>query len=127
MLSIKKSLAYAAMISVAAGGFVVAGAPAASAATGPPQPYEEPSEGIAVPIFGLIAVAGIATIAIWQGVKDSQKKKQAQREKEEELAEQEKFEEYFDFGPDEPGAAEAANPDSTAAPAESATGAADGE
>ncbi len=127
MLVIKKSLAYATMICVAAGGFMVAGAPAASAATGPPQPYEEPSEGIAVPIFGLIAVAGIATIAIWQGIKDSQKKKQAQREKEEELMEQEEFEEYFDFGPDEPDAVEAANPDSAAAPAVPATGAAAGE
>lgn len=120
MLSIKKSLAYATMISVAAGGFIVAGAPAASAATGPPQPYEEPSEGIAVPIFGLIAIAGIATVAIWQGVKDAKKKKQAHREKEEELTEQEKFEEYFDFGPEEPDAAEAANAESTAAPSEPA-------
>ncbi len=111
------------MISVAAGGFIVAGAPAASAATGPPQPYEEPSEGIAVPIFGLIAIAGIATVAIWQGVKDAKKKKQVQREKEEELTEQEKFEEYFDFGPEELDAAEAANPKSTAAPAEPAAAA----
>lgn len=111
------------MISVAAGGFIVAGAPAASAATGPPQPYEEPSEGIAVPIFGLIAIAGIATVAIWQGVKDAKKKKHAQREKEEELTEQEKFEEYFDFGPEELDAAEAANSKSTAAPAEPAAAA----
>jgi hypothetical protein len=123
MLNIKKSLAYATMISVAAGGFIVAGAPAASAATGPPQPYEEPSESIAVPIFGLIAIAGIATVAIWQGVKDSNKKTQAQREKEEELTEQEEFEEYFDFGPEEPDTAEAANSESTAVPAEPAAAA----
>ncbi len=123
MLSIKKSLAYATMISVAAGGFIVAGAPAASAATGPPQPYEEPSTGIAVPIFGLIAIAGIATVAIWQGVKDAKKKKQAQREKEEELTEQEKFEEYFDFGPEDLDAAEAAHAETTAAPAEPAAAA----
>ncbi len=123
MLNIKKSLAYVAAMSVAAGGFIVAGAPAASAATGPPLPYEEPAEGIAVPIFGLIAIAGIATVAIWQGVKDAKKKKQAQREKEDELTEQEKFEEYFDFGPEELDAAEAANAESTAAPAEPATAA----
>lgn len=119
MFNIKKSLAYVTAISVAAGGLVVAGAPAAWAATGPPQPYEEPSEGLSVPVFGLIAIAGIATIAIWQGVKDAKKKKEAERKKEEELQEEEEFDEYFDFGPAESDAAETAPPDSTAAPAES--------
>jgi hypothetical protein len=118
MLNIKKSLAYVTAISVAAGGLVVAGAPAASAATGPPQPYEEPSEGLSVPVFGLIAIAGIATIAIWQGVKDAKKKKETQLKKEEELQEQEEFEEYFDFGPAESDAAEAAPADTAAVPAE---------
>lgn len=119
MSSIKKSLAYVTAISVAVGGLVVAGAPAASASSGPPQPYEEPSEGISVPIFGLIAIAGIATVAIWQGVRDSKKKKEAQLKEEEELQEQEEFEEYFDFGTPEPDAGEAANSDSAAAPVES--------
>ena len=102
MLSIKKSLAYLTAISVAVGGLVVAGAPAASASTGPVDPGEESSGGIGFPVFGIIAIAGIATVAIWQGINDSKKK------------------EYFDFGTPEPDAGESANPDSAAAPVETA-------
>ena len=125
MFKLKKALAYAAVVSLVAGGFIATGAPAALASTGPVQPEEEPSEGIGVPVFGLIAIAGIATIAIWQGINDAKKKKQAQLEKDQELQEQEEFEEYFDFGPAEPDAAGTPNPDSTAAPVESAAAATD--
>ena len=120
MLNIKKSLAYLTAISVAVGGLVVAGAPAASAATGPVDPGEESSGGIGFPVFGIIAIAGIATVAIWQGINDSKKKEEAQIEEEKELQEQEEFEEYFDFGTPEPDAGESANPDSAAAPVETA-------
>lgn len=125
MLSIKKSLAYATVVSLVAGGFIATGAPAALASTGPVEPDEESSGGIGVPVFGLIAIAGIATIAIWQGINDAKKKKQTQLDKEQELQEQEEFEEYFDFGPAEPDAAGTPNPDSTAAPVESAAAATD--
>jgi hypothetical protein len=120
MYKLKKALAYAAVVSLVAGGFIATGAPAARASTGPVQPEEESSDGIGVPVFGLIAIAGIATIAIWQGINDAKKKKQAQLEEEQELEEQEEYEEYFDFGPAEPDAAGTPNPESTAAPAESA-------
>ncbi len=114
MLRIQRVLAYVAAASLATGGFIVSGAPAALAATGPPQPYEEPSEGISVPVFGLIAIGGIAAIAIWQGINDAKKKKQADVEKEQEVKEAEEFEEYFDFGPADSDAAETANPDNAA-------------
>ena len=114
MFSIKSIIAYATAASLAAGGFIATGAPAALAATGPPQPYDEPSEGISVPIFGLIAIGGIAAIAIWQGINDAKKKKQTQLEEEQEIKEVEEFEEYFDFGPEDADAAEAANPESAA-------------
>jgi hypothetical protein len=99
MSFIKRITSYAAAASLVAG-LILAGAPAARAESGP-QPYEEPSEGIGVPIFGLIAVAGIATVAIWQGINDSKKKKQAEMQKEEESEEMEEYEEYFEFEPEE--------------------------
>jgi hypothetical protein len=120
MFKLHKTTTVAAVICLAAGGLVLTGATPASAATGPPQPYNEPSEGISVPIFGLIAIAGIATIAIWQGVRDAKKKKEAQQEKEQELEEQEEFEEYFDFGSAEPGAPGTADADETTGATETA-------
>jgi hypothetical protein len=120
MSSVKKSLAYVTALAVAVGGLVVAGAPAASASSGPPQPYEEDDEGVSVPIFGLIAIAGIATIAIWQGINDAKKKKKTQLEKEEELQEQEEFEEYFEFEKPESEAGEAPAYDNDAEPAPAA-------
>jgi hypothetical protein len=127
MFCLKKAITFAAAICLGGGGLVVAGAPAARAETGPPQPYQEPGEGISVPVFGLIAIAGIATIAIWQGVNDAKKKKEAQQEKKQEIEEQEEFEEYFDFGPEEPDAAGAATPGDTAAAVDTDAGAASGE
>jgi hypothetical protein len=91
---------YAAALSLAAG-LVLAAAPAARAETGPPQPYDPTDEGIGVPIIGLIAVAGIATVAIWQGINDAKKKKQAEKQAEEESEELEEYEEYFEFEPAE--------------------------
>jgi hypothetical protein len=126
MFNAHKTITVAAAICLAAGGLVLTGAPAASAATGPPQPYEEPSEGVGVPIFGLIAIAGIATVAIWQGIRDAKKKKEAQQEKEQELEEQEEFEEYFDFGsaePEAPGTADADEATGAAETAATSTGA----
>jgi hypothetical protein len=114
---IKRATSYVAIISLAVGGFVVTGVPAASAGTGTPDPHEESSEGISVPIFGLIAIAGIATVAIWQGIHDAKKKKKADQEKELETKESEDFEEYFVFEPEDAGGGESENP-KTAAPAE---------
>jgi hypothetical protein len=114
---IKRAASYVAIMSLAVGAFVVTGAPAASAGTGTPVPGEEPSEGISVPIFGLIAIAGIATVAIWQGIHDAKKKKKAEQEKELESKETEEFEEYFIFEPEDGGGAESENP-KTAEPAE---------
>jgi hypothetical protein len=114
MFSIKSFVAYATVGSLLAGGFIVSGAPAALATTAPPQPHEEPSEGISVPVFGLIAIGGIAAVAIWQGINDAKKKKQTQLEEEREIKEVEEFEEYFDFGPEDADAAETANPESAA-------------
>lgn len=114
MFNIKNFIAYATAASLVAGGFIATGAPAALAETGPPQPHDEPSEGISVPIFGLIAIGGIAAIAIWQGINDAKKKKEAQMEKEQEIEEVEEFEEYFDFGPEDADAAGASNPENTA-------------
>lgn len=114
---IKRATSYAAIISLAVGGFVMTGAPAASAGTGTPDPHEEPSEGISVPIFGLIAIAGIATVAIWQGINDAKKKKKVEQEKDLESKETEEFEEYFVFEPEDGGGAESENT-KKAAPAE---------
>ncbi|NIT37271.1 MAG: hypothetical protein GTN49_12375 [candidate division Zixibacteria bacterium] len=119
MRFIKKATSYVAIISLAAGGLALTGAPAASARSGPPEPYKEPSEGISVPILGLIAIAGIATIAIWQGVRDAKKKKKAEQEKELESKEAEEFEEYFVFEAEDAGGAESENAE-TSAPAEEA-------
>jgi hypothetical protein len=100
-MSFKKRIAsYAAAASLVAG-LILAGAPAARAETGPPEPYDPSEDGIGVPILGLIAVAGIATLAIWQGINDAKKKKQAEMEKEEESEEMEEYEEYFEFEPEE--------------------------
>lgn len=102
MSFIKRMTSYAAAASLVAAGLMLAGAPAARAETGPPEPYEPSDGGIGVPIFGLIAVAGIATVAIWQGINDAKKKKQAQERAEEESEELEEYEEYFEFEPAEP-------------------------
>lgn len=125
MFNIKNFIAYATAASLVAAGFIATGAPAALATTGPPQPHDEPSEGISVPVLGLIAIGGIAAIAIWQGINDAKKKKQAQLEKEQEIEEVDEFEEYFEFGPEDADAAEAANPES--ATTETTSDAAPGE
>jgi hypothetical protein len=114
---IKRVASYVAIISLAVAGLVATGAPAASAGTGTPQPEEEPSEGVSVPIFGLIAIAGIATVAIWQGIHDAKKKKKAEQETELESKEAEEFEEYFVFEPEDEGGAESEGKEK-AAPAE---------
>jgi hypothetical protein len=44
---------------------------------------------------GIGAVVGIATIAIWQGINDANKKKEEERVREEEDIEAEDFDEYF--------------------------------
>lgn len=102
MFSIKRVLASGLAVSLVAAGVITTGAPAAWAATGPPQPYEEDEGGIGFPIYALIGVAAIATIAIWQGINDSKKKKQAEREKEQEIEETGEYEEYFEFSPEAP-------------------------
>ena len=73
------------------------GGTAAFAATGDgPVPAHEPSSAYG-PLFyiGLGAVAAIATFAIWQNVKDSEKDKIEAEVKEAEEREVEDFEEYF--------------------------------
>ncbi len=127
MFSLKRIATLTAVVCLTAGGLAFMGAAPASAATGPPQPYEEPSEGIAVPVFGLIAIAGIATIAIWQGINDAKKKKEAQKEKEQELQEQEEFEEYFDFAPVEPEASGTSDAEDATSAVEPAAGTAGAE
>ena len=81
MSFIKRTTSYVAAASLVAAGLILAGAPSARAETGPPQPYEEDDGGIGTPIFGLIAIAGIATVAIWQGINDAKKKKEAEKQR----------------------------------------------
>lgn len=120
MSFIKRTTSYVAAASLVVAGLMLAGAPAARAESGP-QPDEEPSGGIGVPIFGLIAIAGIATVAIWQGINDSKKKKQAQMQQEEETEEIEEYEEYFEFEPEEPDEGETRTTDEAEDGAEVAT------
>ncbi len=98
MSPLTKVTASVAATALVAAAFLLGGAPAAHAAAGPPEPYHEPSTGISIPIFGLIAIAGIATVAIWQGVKDAHKKKKEKAVEEQELEETSEFEEYFRAG-----------------------------
>lgn len=102
MFSIKRVLASGLAVSLVAAGVIATGAPAAWAATGPPQPYQEDEGGIGFPIYALIGVAAIATIAIWQGINDAKKKKQAELEKEQEIEETGEYEEYFEFSEEVP-------------------------
>jgi uncharacterized transporter YbjL len=102
MSTFTKIVAGAAAGALVAAAAIVAGAPQVLAATGPPQPYHEPSGGIGFPYFAIAAVAVIAGIAIWQGIKDAEKKKQAQEEKNRELEEVREFEEYFGGTSEEP-------------------------
>jgi len=120
MFFIKRITSYLAAASLVAG-LILAGAPAARAETGPPEPYDPADGGIGVPIFGLIAVAGIATVAIWQGINDAKKKKQAEMEKEEESEEMEEYEEYFEFEPEEAEESETRTADEAEDAAEVAT------
>jgi hypothetical protein len=101
MFTIKRVLASGLAVSLVAAGVIATGAPAAWAATGPPQPHDPDEGGIGFPIFALIGVAAVATIAIWQGINDSKKKKQAEAEKEKELEETGEYEEYFEFSAEE--------------------------
>jgi 3-hydroxy-3-methylglutaryl CoA synthase len=110
----RRATSYVAAASLGVAGLILAGAPAARAETGPPEPYEEPSEGIGVPIFGLLAIAGIATVAIWQGINDAKKKKQAEEQKIEEEQEMEEYEEYFEFESEEAEESETRAPDEPA-------------
>ncbi|HUU57681.1 MAG TPA: hypothetical protein VMW93_10095 [bacterium] len=121
MSFIKRTTSYVAAASLVVAGLMLAGAPAARAETGPPQPYEEPDEGIGAPIFGLIAIAGIATVAIWQGINDAKKKKKTEEQKEEETEEIEEYEEYFEFEPEEPDESETRTADEAEDAAEVAT------
>jgi hypothetical protein len=102
MFLIKRMTSYVAAASLVAAGLMLAGAPGARAETGPPQPYDPDEGGIGVPIIGLIAVAGIATVAIWQGINDAKKKNRAREQAEEETDEMEEYEEYFEFESEEP-------------------------
>jgi len=111
MSFIKRTTSYVAAASLVAAGLILAGAPSARAETGPPQPYEEDDGGIGTPIFGLIAIAGIATVAIWQGINDAKKKKEAEKQREEETEEIEEYEEYFEFEPERAEESETLAPD----------------
>jgi len=66
---------------------------------------------------GIGAVVGIATVAIWQGVHDANKKKEDARTREAEEEEIEDFDEYFRSLPaDEDGGTDAEETDDESAP-----------
>jgi len=111
----KKATTYVTVIAVALVGAILLAPRQARAAQPGDGGGGDTGGGISAPWFGLGAVAVIATIAIWQGVKDAQKKKQTKKEKEREIEEEKEFEEYFESdNPDDatalPGTAEVAPP-----------------
>ena len=66
---------------------------------------------------GIGAVVGIATIAIWQGIDDSNKKKEEERVREAEEKEIEDFDEYFrSLSTDEAGGSDEAGTDDGSEP-----------
>ncbi|MGD8719003.1 MAG: hypothetical protein PVH29_09300 [Candidatus Zixiibacteriota bacterium] len=109
MSLIKGITSYVAIVSLVAAGLVLSGAAPAGAATGGTGGGEEEDDGIGAPIFGLIAIAGIATVAIWQNIALAKKKKEAKLKAEEEDKEAEEYEEYFEFGEEDPEEAESRN------------------
>jgi hypothetical protein len=99
MRFLKNIIGITAAAAVAVAGVLAIGVPPALAGeSSGPQPYNEPTGGVSVPIFGLIAIGAFATIAIWQGIHDAKKKKEAEAEKKTELEEQEDFDKYFRSG-----------------------------
>jgi hypothetical protein len=124
MSLIKSITSYTAILSLVAAGMLLSGAAPANAATGGGGGGGEEDGGIGAPVFGLIAIAGIATVAIWQNIALAKKKKEAQLKAEEEEKELEEYEEYFDFGEEEPGEAESRNVDEVDEEAEVSTAAA---
>jgi len=89
--------AVAAAFAMVVMGFLAGGGPAFAAAPGGGGGGSG-TASVSVPVFAIIAIGVIAGFAIWQGVRDSHKKKAAAEEKDRELEEVEEFEKYFEDG-----------------------------
>ncbi|UCE27248.1 MAG: hypothetical protein JSW52_00405 [Candidatus Coatesbacteria bacterium] len=110
----KRTLRYIAglmVFALAAGTFFSTGAFAEEPGNGGSGP-EETTYGTFF-WLGIGAVVGIATLAIWQGINDSNKKKEEARTREAEEKEIEDFDEYFrSLSADEAGGTDEAEDDS---------------
>lgn len=115
MKRVAQSIAGLMVIALTAGTFFSTDAFAAEPGDGDPG---EASQYGTFFWVGIGAVVGIATLAIWQGIDDSNKKKEEERTREAEEKEIEDFDEYFRSlpadeagGSDEPGTDDGSEPE----------------
>ncbi len=96
MRYIKSYAAWIAAVALVVAGCAILGPTPAWAASGGGKTPAQEGTTIGVPFFAIGAIVVIGAVAIWQGYKDSEKKKEAQKQKERDLEEQNEFDKYFE-------------------------------